>query len=264
MSANIRPIFVLGSPRSGTTLLGNYIGSSKEILDLGEYFGFAFTYFKLPEMFATVPSKIKHEYLDSLKKHSVDFAYKITEQSNLKFYCDSTPWNILIADVLVDILPNALFILVIRNYKGVIQSLERSYNDGYKWAGKNLEERAQLYSDCYSRVEHLPLDRTIVVNYDQLCSQPEFTLLKLKDKLNNFGIDSNLFDETIFLHSHATNPKHKRDVLAIKKDDKIIFRPIPSYNKSLWDAHIDQKVYPIVKGSIEKITNKFPNEYLFV
>lgn len=35
-----RPIFVLGSHRSGTTLLGAYLTSSPEVCDMGEYIGY--------------------------------------------------------------------------------------------------------------------------------------------------------------------------------------------------------------------------------
>src|SRR5260370_4628911 len=33
----VRPIFVVGSPRSGTTMIGNYIGTAQSVLNAGEY-----------------------------------------------------------------------------------------------------------------------------------------------------------------------------------------------------------------------------------
>src|SRR5260370_1919901 len=33
----VRPIFAVGSPRSGTTMIGNYIGTAQSVLNPGEY-----------------------------------------------------------------------------------------------------------------------------------------------------------------------------------------------------------------------------------
>src|SRR5437016_3417331 len=111
-----KPIFIVGSPRSGTTLIGNYVGSCPSVCSLGEYGGFYFSYGIAVREFRQMPTPYKDQYINELQEHALLFANKIALDHNSQFYSDSTPWNMLIAKELADALPNAIFILTLRHY----------------------------------------------------------------------------------------------------------------------------------------------------
>jgi len=49
----VKPIFVVGPPRSGTTMIGNYIGSARSVLNAGEYRALYLAWGALPLQLAT-------------------------------------------------------------------------------------------------------------------------------------------------------------------------------------------------------------------
>ncbi|MEC0665837.1 sulfotransferase [Priestia flexa] len=260
MSKEVQPIFVLGSTRSGTTLIGNYVGSSPDVCDLGEYFSFYFSYDFLVEEHRRIPSYFKTQYLQSLQEHAASFANSITIQHGLSRYCDSTPWNLMVAKQLADKFPNAIFILCLRHYSGVIQSYERSFKDGYLWAGENFKERAELYSKFYSNVSYLPKETTIPISYDALCLNPKETIAQLTDKLNELGIKG--FDEKSLTISHATNVLHQRPTIAkFDVNNNIQFSSISSYDSNLWNEDIEKIVYPVVEETDQLLHSLFPEVY---
>lgn len=258
----VQPIFVIGSARSGTTLIGNYIGNCPQVCDLGEYFGFYFTHDVLVDRYKRVPTPFKDKFLHSIQEHAADFANSITNEQGVNIYCDSTPWNLLVADKLSKKFHNAIFILCIRHYSGVIQSLERSYNDGYLWAGSNYQERAEVYRMCYSKVHCLPLDRTVAISYDGLCANPEETLVEFKKKLKELGIDASTLSDNVFVKSYATNSLEERPTLATYDENmKLNYSSIPSYNSKKWTREIEDEVYPVVRETDALLTNIFAEYY---
>ncbi len=58
-----RALFVLGSPRSGTTLIGSYLASGARVLDLGEYGGFHLAHTVAPATLGAMPGSHRAEYL---------------------------------------------------------------------------------------------------------------------------------------------------------------------------------------------------------
>lgn len=262
MKDESQPIFILGSARSGTTLIGNYIGTSSLVCDMGEYFGFYWAHDVLVDRYKRVPTPYKESFLRSIQEHVAEFANLITRQQGLKIFCDSTPWNLLIIKELSKRFPNAIFILCIRHYTGVIQSLGRSFSDGYQWAGENYKERAEVYRMCYSNVESLPYERTVPISYDSLCSNPKDTLLNFKERLKELNFDVSSLNENIFVNSYATNPLHERPTLAFyNESQEIEFSSISSYNALNWSKQIEEEVYPIVRETDCLLENLFPEHY---
>jgi hypothetical protein len=203
-NASARPVFVVGSPRSGTTMLGTFLGSSPAGIYIGEFAGFYLTKVIVPHEYRRVDSVLKDKYIKNLQEHAVSFLAKEIEQIGAAFFVESTPWNFLVADYLAELFPSALFVLTIRHYSGVIQSLERSYRDGWEWAGKTLAQRAQVWTDFYARASVLPPDRTIAISYDRVCEAPQLTLRKLIEQLRAFDLPSDNYDWGVLAKSMAT------------------------------------------------------------
>lgn len=253
-AAAVRPIFVLGAPRSGTTLVGSYLSSAAEICDLGEYAGFFFVHHVADREYARVPAPHKGEYLEELREHALDFATRVARRHGCSCFCDSTPWNLLIAGTLVARLPDALFVLTVRDVRGVSQSLERSRAQGYLWAGDTLEERALLWRRFYSHVGSLDPDRTVVVDYDELCAEPPAVLDELARDLSRHGITFSL-DAGALCESHANPAGAGRPTVGVRLGDgSVSLRSIPSYDAAAWPADADAVVADAVRDAADAVS----------
>src|SRR5579872_2038479 len=130
----VRPIFVLGSPRSGTTMIGNYIGSARSVLNAGEYRALYLAFGTLPHQLqgrltGLVPpgwEVHRDAYVREAQEHAVDFILRVAKQGGYRAFCDSSPRNLLILQKLVATFPGALFVISLRHYSGVIQSTLRT------------------------------------------------------------------------------------------------------------------------------------------
>ncbi len=253
-----RPIFVVGSPRSGTTVVGRYLASSKSVLDLGEYRGFFLAYKVVPEFFERVPAPFQAQYIRKL----ADFTRRVAEEQahvrRSSWYCDHTPLNLLVAREIARDVPRALFILMVRHHAGVIQSLARSYRDGFEWAGDTLRKRAEIYRQFYSNVTALPTLRTIAVSYDGLCSAPTETLNILERRLASFGFPMEGLSRRAFVESHATSTRDRRATIGVVTRDAVHLRAIASFDAARWTRRHQRMTEEIIAPAQMLILRLFP------
>lgn len=257
---SLKPVFILGAPRTGTTMLGRYVASHKEAVDLGEFFGFFLTLRHLREVTRRVPSSYRDAYLEHLVGSTTAFADSAAEAAGVSIWCDQTPWNLLIIDELVARFPTALFVLSVRHYSGTILSLQRSFKAGYNWAGRTMEDSAKLWSRFYGRVVDLPKDRTIAISYDGLCADPIPTLARLREQLaEHLSVDPLGFDDCSLAESHAT--EKARPTLAYVYDGRAHLRPINSLEPGAWTTQIERVTRPIVATTDQWLRLHLPDVY---
>lgn len=251
------PIFVLGSPRSGTTMLGSWLGSHPDICALGEYSAFVFANYTAPSGYTRTRPEYSDRYLRELQEHAAGFAQKYAREAGAQYFCDSTPWNLLVVDALADQFPDARFVLTVRHYMGVVQSLARSYVKRYLWAGATPEERAWLWANIYGGVVRLPADRTVVVSYDALCADPVNAISAWRRDLAAIGLNVEALDDSVFTRSYATDDDSTRMTIATGNRDEVEFRPIPSARPQEWSPKIEQEVWPVVRETHELLRERF-------
>lgn len=231
------PVFVVGSPRSGTTMIGAYISSAPSITDLGEYAGFDFTHRLAVQELSGMPSAHVERYLCELKDHARKFANNISIEEKTKYFCDSAPWNLLSASSICVREADSIFILCVRDVRGVIQSLEKSYEQGYEWCGRNFEARLQVWIDFYSQASYIPIDRLIVFDYDDFCENPEVEIAKLDRYLKNMGFVDDVFDHKVFAKSHAKKNGDSGAVAANISDiGNVVFKGRLNWNRRVWSS----------------------------
>ncbi|WP_225850282.1 sulfotransferase [Streptomyces sp. HPF1205] len=222
-----RGILVLGSPRSGTTMVGNYLSSSDNVCDMGEYGGFHFVRICAPPEFEGAPSRYLDDYLQGLRTHARTFAESTATAHGHAYYLDHCPWNLLVGGDLEDDAAGALFVLMLRHPVGVVQSLARSYAKGYTWAGADVTARASLWCQFYEKALELPEDRTVAVSYDALCAAPQTALREMERQVTDNGFSLGPLDPSVLAVSHATKASDHRPTLAhTDEQGNVRFTPI--------------------------------------
>jgi hypothetical protein len=264
MTGPIRPVFVVGCPRSGTTVIGAYVGTSAEVCDLGEYGGFYLTLHHAPRELGRAPSSYRRSYQRSLEAHAAGFAAEAADQEGCSWYVDATPWNLLAVDDLLRVAPEALFVLCLRDYRGVVQSLQRSYREGYNFAGDTCERSAELWVSFNEKAVTLPPAQTIVVSYDRLCEAPAAEIGRLDHELVRCGLDAGDHRREVFATSHAVPDSANRPTVAWQDSHSgtVRLRPRPRYEPEEWTADVDQMVVPVVRDVDRALAQRFGTRYM--
>jgi Sulfotransferase family len=251
-----RALFVLGAPRSGTTLIGNYLGSAPRVTNLAEYGGFYVAHSIVPSVITRLPGFEHEDYLAEVKQHALAFAEGVAAAHGSSWYCDSTPWNLEIAAELARVLPDALFVLMLRHYSGTILSLRP-----LPWAGDSWEGVARLWAEINSRTAALPEDRLITVGYEALVEEPERTLPLLLAAAESHGFDTAELDARMLTLSHAAVVGRPRPTIGVIDGDMVRLQPIPSLDTERWSGDIHQRVWPLVKDMHHELLRRFPGVY---
>jgi hypothetical protein len=257
-----RPIFVLGAPRSGTTLVGRYLASSPSVLDLDEYRGFFVAYQVVPECFRRVPARFQDRYCHGIADVTRQIAETIARTHRARWYCDHTPLNLLVARQIARDVPTAVFVLMVRHHSGVVQSLARSYRDGYEWAGDSIRTRAEVYRRFYLNVAALPRQRTVAVSYDRLCAAPGETLGDLERRLAAFGFPVRELLRTSLVRSHVTSASDRRATIGVRRGDTVQLRAIRSFDPLRWTPRDQRATQRIVAPAQDLIEQRFPGSLM--
>jgi hypothetical protein len=210
-------------------------------------------------MMHRTPSTLRHDYIEDLAAHAEQFAAVAAERAGAAAFCDSTPWNLLLAQWLAQRLPDAVFFLCVRHPAGVLQSLERSYAAGFRWAGSSPAERAGLYRSFYERVAVLPRARTVMFDYDSFCASPEAQLRDFLDRAApHFGELPSAFDLGPAAESHAGGKGSGPPVATVGRNGELLFQSRASFDADAWTA-VREEMLPIVQPGIDAIRQRFPN-----
>jgi hypothetical protein len=252
-----RALFVLGCPRSGTTLIGNYLGSSPQVLNLAEYGGFYVAHSMAPAVIKRLPGFHHDEYLAELREHAQDLAERLARSSGCSWYLDHTPWNLEVAPGLAAEPPEALFVLMLRHYSGAILSMHR-----LPWFGETWEDSARLWANLCGRIIDLPADRMIPVGYDALAAQPEQALGALITSLSARGFPVHDLDARMLTVSHAALIGEPRPVIGAEENGRDYrFQSIRSFDAERWSGDIHARIWPIVRDTHFELLRRFPGIY---
>jgi hypothetical protein len=252
-----RVLFVLGSPRSGTTMMGNYLGSHPDVLGLAEYGGFYISHSIAPAYLARLPGLEHDGFLDRLRQQAAEHAETAAAELGCRWYCDATPWNLEIAGQLALDMPDAIFMLMVRHFAGAVLSLRN-----FAWAGSTVEDAARLWASISANVAQLPADRTIIVSYDVLAAEPQETVAGLCEAVALLGLDPDGLDDTELATSHAALVGQPRPTIARVVDGAVSLAPIPSLNEGLWTPELQARVWPIVADTHRALREMLPSTYV--
>ena len=187
VSNDNRPIFILGMPRSGTTLVEQIIASHTSVTGAGElpyladevkqYKGGVMAFHKhFAKMSREQLSSVAEGYLAGLSKYDQGLA-KIT---------DKMPHNFLYIGLIATLFPNAKIIHCKRHPVANCLSIYKAYFAAknahpYAWDLKELAHYHNLYEDLMAHWRDVLPERFYEVSYEQLTSNQEEESRKLID-----------------------------------------------------------------------------------
>ena len=184
------PIFVIGLPRTGTTLLERILGSHSQVTAAGELHQFAAQMTAQLQRKEIQPSASR---MDRVKRSAeLDFeqlgkAYMESVKplaGDTRHFVDKMPLNFLYAGLIHTALPEARIIHVTRHPMDTCYAIyKRLFGDAYPWS-YNLEEIAAYYLAYRRLMAHWTRVMPGVIHevqYEQLVSDPEQETRRLLD-----------------------------------------------------------------------------------
>jgi hypothetical protein len=188
MPEAVSPIFILSLPRSGSTLTQKILASHPQIASAAE------PWLLLPFVYALRSEGIYTEYAQGSGSHAIrefvrelpagvadyhcairDMALRLYTDSagdNKTYFLDKTPRYHLIINEMMEIFPDAKFILLWRNPLAVAASMLRTWGKDGRW---NLHRyKIDAYQGIENLVEAAALhaDRMLQVRYEDMVSEP--------------------------------------------------------------------------------------------
>ncbi|MFT4938919.1 MAG: tetratricopeptide (TPR) repeat protein [Paraglaciecola sp.] len=186
-----KPIFVIGMPRSGTTLVERIISSHSDVTSCGELQDFGVA---VKELTATPSQKVLDietlqaaEGLDfkALGQRYIERTQAVS--GNARHFVDKLPFNFFYVSLIRRALPNAKIICLLRNPMDTCVGNFRqlfSINSPYFSYAYNLMNIGYFYQEFY-RLAHywkdINEDNFKLLNYEQLVAEPENEIRALTD-----------------------------------------------------------------------------------
>ena len=187
-SLSHRPIFILGMPRSGTTLTEQIIASHSSVFGGGElsFFQDHLKHFmgenenEYPEMMMDLDAHsintLAEMYLQSISKLN----------SDMLFLTDKMPNNYLVLGLIAIAFPQAKIIHTQRNpYDTCLSNFTRLFKKDAQPASYNLSDLSQSYNDYHQLMNHwrnvLPENTFYELEYERLVNDIDAESRKLLD-----------------------------------------------------------------------------------
>jgi len=228
------PVFIVGMPRSGTTLLEQMISSHTEVTGLGELSYVAEACFEM----ARGGTDINEQKIQNFRDYYFD---KITQHDvKTKFFVDKMPHNFLYIPFILSAFPEAKIIHIKRDSKATCWSNFTQHFSadglGYCWDLENVVTYYNGYSKLMNYYRNRYSDSLINVNYEALTESPDIHLSKVLLYIGLEWEDKCIRpEENKGVVSTASNKQvrqgiYKGSSMAWKKFEKYLEEPLSKLN----------------------------------
>jgi len=186
-----RLIFLIGAPRSGTTLTARMLGAHPEVFAPAEphlmpplaHLGYhervdaapydpVITQIGLRELVAGLPGG-ERDYLDGLRRFTDHLYARSLESSGRRIYLDKTPAYALVLDFLAKLYPRARYIVLTRHPIAIWSSYVDSFFAGDAAAAHARNPLLERYVPAVARFLRERPVPLIHVRYEELVRDPE-------------------------------------------------------------------------------------------
>jgi tetratricopeptide (TPR) repeat protein len=191
-TVNKQPIFIIGLPRTGTTLLERIISQPTEVLAAGELHDFSSNLTLAVTKISKTPLTSKLDFINQAKKVDFDQLGKdylqstkeLTKHSSI--FIDKMPMNFLYTGLIQQALPHAKIIHLTRSPIAACYAIYKtSFGQAYPFS-YNLENLAKYYIAYRKLMSHWQQTNSnnfIEINYEQLVTSPKSTSEQVFDFL---------------------------------------------------------------------------------
>ena len=178
----IRPIFIVGMPRSGTTLIERVLSSVPDITALGELPFFS-------DSLAKNKFSLNNITLESLREVRNNYLENINGQNiATKCFTDKMPLNVRWVPIIISCFPEAKIICVIRDKRATVWSNYWQYFPRHGNAFTfDLTDIASYYDLCVGFMERCQREfrkKIFTLRYEGLVKEPNLQISKLAQFLN--------------------------------------------------------------------------------
>lgn len=164
-------IFVVGCPRSGTTLVGELFGSSNRVYNARE--SFLIDRVHSWQQMLVLTSPLAKAFVNRAEALVQELILSASTDPGKTHLVDHTPWHALYVEDIWRLFSRAQIVHVVRHPASVVASLERSYAAGYAWAGSTIHDRIMLWKRFVnSMAKHPESDLVRHIRYEDLCAKP--------------------------------------------------------------------------------------------
>lgn len=199
MSNNL--ILLIGSPRSGSTMLQRMLGSHSEIFTRPEphmltplaYLGYHDTVEKAPydhinaaaairEYVATLP-RGEQDYLDALRAYTSVMYTRILEGRDERFFMDKTPAYALVLPFITQLLPEAKYVILTRHPLAILSSYANSFFEGDYQAAYAFNPIVHRYVPAIGTMLREQPVSAVHVRYEDVVADPSTALRRISEHL---------------------------------------------------------------------------------
>lgn len=166
VEGDVSPIFIVGMPRSGTSLLEQIISSSDEVCGLGEL-GFVSDFMN---KFLRAGIKASRSMSKNLRQYYTERVLRILD--GRRTFTDKMPSNFRFIPAILAAFPNAKVVHIYRNPSATCWSNFSSYfvggGVGYSYCIEDCIQYYSMYKVMMQKWSKMFGDKIIHVNYDRL------------------------------------------------------------------------------------------------
>lgn len=179
-----QPIFILGLPRSGTTLLDRLLGSHSQVVSVGELEDFARQLCWAADHRTVLDGRML-DRLPGLDHQEIGRRYLAQTQwrvSGVRFFIDKQPWNYMIVGLIRRALPRARLLHMVRDPMDVCFSNFRALlgaRYAYSFDLKMLAEHFRQYRRLMAHWHAVMPGGILDVSYGDLVGDTEATMRKV-------------------------------------------------------------------------------------
>ena len=190
---DLRPIFIVGPPRSGTTYMEQILSNHPDVYGGGEIC-------RLDHLFDEAILR-QNKSQNSLFKLRDDFYSYVKHMTDKKVFIDKTPFNSFYVGLIAKIFPEAFIINTYRNYKSIAFSMyENNFSSGglnYTFSQEDIVFYLKAYKENMLLWSSQKLDKFLTVDLRAFVNDLEneskkvFSFLGLDFNINYLDVSKN-------------------------------------------------------------------------
>jgi len=187
--SNFTPIFIVGMPRSGTTLLEQMVSNHPKVFGAGEVNFFSLS---MAEKIAE-SSCSSHDYSNLISKIQQDYTKNLSQiLRKYNYIIDKNPFNFRFVDILIDTFKSCKILHISRKSQAVCWSIYKnpfgSQTESWTSDMRDIIRYYKLYEEIMDKWYEKYPNNIYSVNYELLTKNPE---LEIKKILDFCGLDWN-------------------------------------------------------------------------